>query len=112
MNAGVTDDSIAIRNRAVQCLVVMGYCFKDPVTGRLGTVTSTSTASAQAAAVAMRLRAGQALDQVRREELRNLTDAEALAATEDLLDLLRFLPPRQGKSGLVEQQRIFARARA
>jgi len=54
----------------------------------------------------------QALDQVRWEELRNLTDAEALAATEDLLDLLRFLPPRQGKSGLVEQQRMFARARA
>jgi len=75
-------------------------------------VTSTSTASAQAAAVAGRLMAGQALDQVRREELSELTDAEALAAAEDLLDLLRFLPPRQGQSGLVEQQRIFARARA
>jgi hypothetical protein len=49
---------------------------------------------------------------VRREELRRLTDAEALAAAEDLLDLLRFLPPRQGGSGLVEQQRLFARARA
>jgi hypothetical protein len=75
-------------------------------------VTSTSAASAQAAAVAQRLRAGQALAQVRREELRGLTDAEALAAAEELLDLLRFLPPRQGKSGLVEQQRIFSRARA
>jgi hypothetical protein len=75
-------------------------------------VTSTSAASAQAAAVAMRLRAGQALDQVRREELRSLTDAEALAAIGDLLDLLRFLPPREEESGLVEQQRIFARARA
>jgi hypothetical protein len=75
-------------------------------------VTSISAASAQAAAVAQRLRAGQALAQVRREELRGLTDAEALAAAEELLDLLRFLPPRQGKSGLVEQQRIFARALA
>lgn len=83
-----------------------------PVTGRLGTVTSTGIASAQAVAVAQRLRAGQALAQVRREELRGLTDAEALAAAEELLDLLRFLPPRQGNSGLVEQQRIFARARA
>jgi hypothetical protein len=74
-------------------------------------VTSTSAASAQAAAIARLLRTGQALAQVRREELRRLTDTEALAAAEDLLDLLRFLPPRQGKSGLVEQQRIFARAR-
>lgn len=56
--------------------------------------------------------AGQALDQIRGEELSKLTDAEALAAAEDLLDLLRFLPPRQGGSGLVEQQRLFARARA
>jgi len=62
--------------------------------------------------VARRLTAGEALDQVRREELSKLTDAEALAAVEELLDLLRFLPPRQGQSGLVEQQRIFARARA
>ncbi len=38
--------------------------------------------------------------------------AEALTAAEDLLDLLRFLPPRQGESGLIEQQRLFARARA
>jgi len=75
-------------------------------------VTPTSAASVQAAAVASRLRAGPALAQVRWEELRKLTDAEALAAVEDLLDLLRFLPSRQGGSGLVEQQRIFARARA
>ena len=75
-------------------------------------MTSTSTASAQASAVASRLMAGRALDQVRREELSKLTDDEALAAAEELLDLLRFLPPRPGQSGLVEQQRIFARARA
>lgn len=62
-------------------------------------------------AVAGALRAGQVLAEVRREELRRLTNADALAAAEDLLDLLHFLPPRQGESGLVEQQRLFARAR-
>jgi hypothetical protein len=81
------------------------------VAGRLETVTSTGAASAQAAAVARLLEAGQALAQVRREELRRLTDAEALCAAEDLLDLLRLLPPRTGESGLVEQQRLFANAR-
>lgn len=61
--------------------------------------------------VAQWRRAGPALAQVRRDELRRLTDAEALAAAEDLLDLLRLLPPAAGVSGLVEQQRLFARAR-
>ena len=56
-------------------------------------------------------RAGQALAQVHRQELRGLTDAEALIAAEELLDLLRYLPAREDLSGLVEQQRIFTRVR-
>ena len=63
------------------------------------------------AAVALWRKTGPALAQVRRDELRRLTDAEALAAAEELLDLLRLLPPSAGVSGLVEQQRLFARAR-
>jgi hypothetical protein len=74
-------------------------------------MTSASADPAQVMAIAAALRAGQALAEIRREELRRLTDAEALAAAEDLLDLLRFLPPRQATSGLVEQQRLFAYAR-
>jgi hypothetical protein len=64
-----------------------------------------------AAAVARWQRAGQALAEVHREELRGLTDAGALAAAEELLDLLRYLPARHEVSGLVEQQRVFARLR-
>jgi hypothetical protein len=64
-----------------------------------------------AAVVAQWEQAGPALAQVHRNELRELTDAEALAAAEELLDLLRLLPPPVGVSGLVEQQRLFARAR-
>lgn len=52
-----------------------------------------------------------ALAAVRRRELRRLTEEEALAAAEALLDLERYLPPRTDGSGLVEQQRIFARVR-
>jgi hypothetical protein len=70
-----------------------------------------ATGNTTAAAVERWRRAGQALAEVRREELRGLTDAGALAAAEELLDLLRFLPPRDDLSGLVEQQRIFARLR-
>jgi hypothetical protein len=44
-------------------------------------------------------------------ELRRLTDAEALVAAEELLELVWLLPPPTGLSGLVEQQRLFARAR-
>lgn len=64
-----------------------------------------------AAAVASWQRKGQILAEVRREELRQLTDAEVLAVAEELLDLLRYLPPRDELSGLVEQQRVFARVR-
>ncbi len=65
-------------------------------------------ANATRAAVAGWQRAGRALDEVRRHELRQLTDAAALAAVEELLDLLRYLPARSDLSGLVEQQRLFA----
>lgn len=64
------------------------------------------------AAVARWQRAGDALAAVNRDELRRMTDAEALTAADQLLDMLRFLPARQDtSSGLVEQQRIFARLR-
>lgn len=51
---------------------------------------------------------GPALDAVHRKELAELTEARALRAAEDLLDLLNHLPPKEGGSGLVEQQRLFA----
>ncbi|HET9214855.1 MAG TPA: hypothetical protein VFN93_08875 [Gaiellaceae bacterium] len=56
-------------------------------------------------------RAGPALEAMRRRELRALTDADALAAAEALLTLPVPLPPRAELTGLVEQQRIFARLR-
>jgi len=56
-------------------------------------------------------RAGPALEAVRRRELQALTDDEALAAAEALLDLLRLLPPHERGTGLVEQQRLFSRLR-
>ena len=58
--------------------------------------------------------AGEALDKVRRAELRALTPEKALFATDNLLSLGRgmALPEkRRGTSGLVEQQRLFARLR-
>jgi hypothetical protein len=64
-----------------------------------------------AAVVAQWRQAGPALARVHRDELRQLTDAQALTAAEELLDLVRLLPPPTGISGLVEQQRLFARAR-
>lgn len=45
-----------------------------------------------------------------RRELQQLTDAQALDAVLALLDLVPDLPPKSGGSGLVEQQRYFARA--
>lgn len=55
-------------------------------------------------------RAAPALAELRRQELRNLGEQEALRAIEALLDLLRYLPPRRELSGLVEQQRIFSQS--
>ena len=58
--------------------------------------------------------AGQALEQVRRAELRALTPDQALAASDDLLSLgdrLPLPPKRWATSGLVEQQRLLQRGR-
>lgn len=63
-----------------------------------------------AAVVGQWCRARDALAEVRRQELRHMTDAEGVVAAEELLDLVRHLPPKRSGSGLVEQQRLFARA--
>jgi len=52
-----------------------------------------------AAVVEQRRRAEPALAAVRRHELRRLTDEQALAAAEALLDLERYLPPRRDRRG-------------
>lgn len=58
-------------------------------------------------------RAGEALKAVRRRELAELTDEEALVMADDLLRALDALPrqPLRRWSGLVEQQRLFAKLR-
>jgi len=59
-------------------------------------------------------RAGEALAEVRRAELRTLTAEQALAASDDLLSLSDRIPPSsEGRttSGLVEQQRLLLRGR-
>lgn len=53
---------------------------------------------------------GPALAEVRRRELREMTDEQAAEAVLALLDLASLLPPKIGGSGLVEQQRLFALA--
>ncbi len=56
--------------------------------------------------------AGRALAANRREELQQLSDERALAASEALLSLVATVtlsPGRRGWSGLVEQQAIFHR---
>lgn len=55
--------------------------------------------------------AGKALADVRREELRRLSDADALDAANALLELLPFVSPRGLDWGLIEQQRLFHSAR-
>ncbi len=54
---------------------------------------------------------GAALAEVRRRELREMSDEQARVAVLDLLDLLDVLPPKDAESGLVDQQRLFALAR-
>ena len=57
---------------------------------------------------------GEALEAIRRAELRALTPEKALQATDNLLSLGAGLPlsaERRRTSGLVEQQRLFARLR-
>lgn len=56
--------------------------------------------------------AGPALEEVRERELRDLTDDQALAATEELLSMASSMPlppDRIGTSGLVAQQALFHR---
>lgn len=54
--------------------------------------------------------AGPVLAAIRRRELQEMTDEQALDAALSLLDLVTDLPLKTGGSGLVEQQRYFARA--
>jgi len=59
-------------------------------------------------------RAGEALLELRRTEIRSLTHEEALSASDDLLSLsdrVPLSPARWSTSGLVEQQRLFSRGR-
>lgn len=65
-----------------------------------------------ATAVAMRLRGYAEVEVQRVRELRHLTEDEAALIADDLLQLLPLLEdePDRG-SGLVEQQRLFSRAR-
>jgi hypothetical protein len=55
-------------------------------------------------------RAGEALEEVRRRELRELDTREVVRQIFDGLDFSR-LPAKQGMTGLVEQQRWFAKLR-
>jgi hypothetical protein len=48
-----------------------------------------------------------ALREVRKRELAELSDEDALRAADALLGLVAHLPPKDGPSGLVEQQRRF-----
>jgi hypothetical protein len=57
-------------------------------------------------------RAGPVLAEIRRRELAELSEGEALAAATAVLELLAWVPGRERGSGLVEQQRLFLRARA
>lgn len=57
-------------------------------------------------------RAGyEAVARQRARELRALTEEEAGRVADDLLQLLPLLPSVERASGLIEQQRLFARAR-
>jgi hypothetical protein len=63
------------------------------------------------AVVAQRVASVPALEAMRRRELREMSDAEALDAVLALLDLVPHLPPPSAPCGLVDQQGLFARAR-
>jgi deoxyribodipyrimidine photolyase-like uncharacterized protein len=53
--------------------------------------------------------AGIALDEVKRDELRNLSDLDAWLKTDRLLSLAPFYRRRTTTSGLVRQQSLFHR---
>jgi hypothetical protein len=55
--------------------------------------------------------AGLLLEQARQEELLQMTPEKRRAASLSVLDLVANLPCERTTSGLVEQQRIFMRAR-
>ena len=55
--------------------------------------------------------AGPALEKVRREELRNLSDDDVRSQIHALLEITGHAPQIRLTSGLVEQQRIFQKAR-
>ncbi|MGI8576000.1 MAG: hypothetical protein ACR2MA_11855 [Egibacteraceae bacterium] len=55
--------------------------------------------------------ASATLSESRRAELAAMTDEEARRVAEALLALLSDAPPKEGLSGLVEQQRLFRRVR-
>jgi len=57
-------------------------------------------------------RAAPALVARRAEELRGMSDEEVRVAALQLLAVAGWLPRKDGGSGLVEQQRLFRRARA
>jgi hypothetical protein len=56
-------------------------------------------------------KAGPELEKVRREELRKLTDDDVRAQIHALLEISRLVPCIRHSSGLVDQQRIFQKAR-
>lgn len=56
-------------------------------------------------------RAAPALAARHAEELRALTESEAAAAADELLELVALLPPKKEATGLVEQQRLLAALR-
>ncbi|MGH9011819.1 MAG: hypothetical protein ACRDYF_18520 [Acidimicrobiia bacterium] len=64
------------------------------------------------AVVAARLAGFAAVEQIRRAQLARMTEADAARIADELQQLLPHLDPEPDRiSGLVEQQRIFARAR-
>lgn len=63
--------------------------------------------------ISARLEGFAAVAEVERAELRALTQEQAARIADELLQLLPAMPPEPDRgSGLVEQQRLFARARS
>ncbi len=56
-------------------------------------------------------KAGPALEKIRREELRSLTDERCRSQCHALMELGELDPRKRPTNGLVEQQRIFMKAR-